>query len=245
MSKSQHIDHILKSWPYEPNGLGVRIVDAKGREVIQMRLDMGLLQMECEGRPDGARPHGFPTYFEYLRNLVKGERQGFQLDESQCLQVDREFVQYYHRRICWLQLGNFERAVHDADHTLRLMDLCLAHSPSDAWTASHEQYRPFVMYHRTQAAALDHLQRDGQAELAIEEINRGLEGLKGVFAKHELDEQFDDDELVRRLVEFQETLRTRYDIKRTLHEQLYDAIASEQYELAAQIRDRIANRKTL
>ena len=32
-------------------------------------------------------------------------------------------MQYYHRRICWLRLQYYQRAVMDADHTLRLMDL--------------------------------------------------------------------------------------------------------------------------
>ena len=72
--------------------------------------------------------------------------------KEQCREADREFVQYYHRRLCWLAMREFSKAMHDADHTLLLMDFCRDHSPDEEWTMSHEQYRPFVLFHRTQAA---------------------------------------------------------------------------------------------
>jgi excinuclease UvrABC nuclease subunit len=50
-------------------------------------------------------------------------------------------------------------------------------------------------------------------------------------------EEFDEDELVQRLVELRESLRQHFRVGRTLQEQLADAIANEKYELAAEIRD--------
>ena len=61
-------------------------------------------------------------------------RQGrrFVLSEDQCLEADREFIQFYHRRICWMALENFRRAVADAaavtacgGTTVNLFDGCL------------------------------------------------------------------------------------------------------------------------
>ena len=161
---------------------------------------------------------------------------------KQCDEVDREFVQFYHRRICWLRLQNYRLAVHDADHTLAMMDFCKRHSPDDQWTLSHEQYRPFVMFHRTQAAALSVLESEGP-EAAVHEINSGLEALQRVFEQYEAGDQFNDDELVNRLLELRETLRKEYRVGKTLQEQLADAVASEQYELAARLRDELARRK--
>ena len=118
-----------------------------------MRIEMGLLQMEFTGRPDGERPGGRDTYLEYIASQVgDGEDVPQLLTDEQCFEIDREFVQYYHRRICCLALREFDRAVADADHTLALMDFVAAHSPNEDWTASHERYRPFVYFHRTQAA---------------------------------------------------------------------------------------------
>jgi hypothetical protein len=243
MSEPENIDDILRSWPYEPYSLSVRIIQgADGRDVIQMRIDMGLLQLELDGRPDGTQPEGHETYFDHLVQEALHYGDEFAMDEEQCNEVDREFVQYYHRRICWLRLQNYSRAVEDADHTLTLMDFCKKHSPDEQWTLSHEQYRPFVMFHRTQAAALGRLDDEG-AEAAIHEINRGLDNLREVFDQYEVSEQFEDDELVTRLMDLRETLRREYSVGRTLHEQLADAVAAEQYELAARLRDELARRK--
>ena len=65
---NQDIDAALRGWDYKPGVVQARLVQAgDGRQVIQMRVDLGLLQIEPEGRPDGARPHGCATYFDHLR----------------------------------------------------------------------------------------------------------------------------------------------------------------------------------
>jgi hypothetical protein len=242
MSERQDIDHVLRDWPYQPGVIRARLVRAHdGREVIQMRLEMGLSQMETTGRPDGQKPEGVETYLDYLLLRSFGGDESFVLTEDQCLEVDREFLQFYQRRICFLALRDFARAREDADHTLTLMDCVVRHSPDPQWTASHEQYRPFVLFHRTQAAAMVELQRSG-AEAAIEEINRGLNRLREVFAAAEAEGQFEGHELVSQLNEMKESLRAEFDVGQTLAEQLADAVAAEQYERAAQLRDEIARR---
>jgi len=240
--KNQHIDRILKQWPYRPGEVDARLVEgADGREVVQLRVDLGLLQMETSGRPDGTRPGGAETYFDFLVAAAIAQGDDFELDEEQCREADREFVQYYHRRICWLALREFPQAVLDADHTLGLMDFCKKHSPDEQWTLSHEQYRPFVLFHRTQAAALAALSDRG-AEAAVEEITKGLDQMRQVFTDYEAEEEFDEDELVQRLVELRESLRQHFRVGRTLQEQLADAVAAEKYELAAEIRDELNRR---
>ena len=50
------ISHILGAWHFDPNQPIVRIIrGGDGREKVQMRVDMGILQMEMSGRPDGQR----------------------------------------------------------------------------------------------------------------------------------------------------------------------------------------------
>jgi hypothetical protein len=295
MSDQEHIDHILKSWPYEPSTLSVRIRQGgDGRDVLQMRLDLGLLQLETDGRPDGTRPGGKNTYLDHLLDLearwepdespddsssapefdaspeseeespassgavyrnepefdasLESEEEsepadGFRMTEEQCREADREFVQYYHRRLCWLAMREFGKAMVDADHTLRLMDFCRDHSPDEEWTMTHEQYRPFVLFHRTQAAALAQLEAGKGAEASVEAINEGLELIKEVFVDHEAEEEYEGDELVVRLVEMREGLRKQFDVGNTLEEQLRDAVANERYELAAKLRDELAQRR--
>jgi len=243
MSRIEDIDGILSSWPFQPGVITARIVRAgNGREVLQMRIELGLLQMETTARPDGEHPGGNTTYLEYLRQAATDLGDEFSLSEEQTAEVDREFLQYYHRRICWLALREFARAVEDAEHTLALMDFVSEHSPNAEWTLSHEQYRPFVLFHRTQAAALAQLDKSG-AEGAIEEINGGLERIRAVFRAVEAEEHFEEDEFVKQLMELRDWVREHYHIGRTLLEQLADAVAQEQYELAAQLRDEIARRQ--
>jgi hypothetical protein len=79
-------------------------------------------------------------------------------------------------------------------------------------------------------------------EASIEEINQGLTRMRELYVEFELEDRFEEDELVERLDQLRESLRDHYHVGRTLHEQLADAVASEQYELAAQLRDEIARR---
>ena len=60
------------------------------------------------------------------------------------------------------------------------------------------------------------------------------------YDQRHLEEHFDEDELVSQLRDIRESLRTEYSVGKTLHEQLVEAIASEQYERAAEIRDQLS-----
>ncbi|MFM8953283.1 MAG: UvrB/UvrC motif-containing protein [Planctomycetaceae bacterium] len=239
MATPRDIDSLLKQWTFQPGEVNARLIKARtGREVLQMRVDMGVLQMETDLRPDGQRPNGAETYYDYLVGEAIREGDSFRLSKEQCAEADREFVQYYHRRLCWLSLREYRRAARDADHSLAFMDFVRTHSPDEEWTLSHEQYRPFVLFHRVQAGALAALE-EGGPEAAIGEINAGLGRFRDLFARYDAEEQFADDELVRRLYEMRESVRRRYEIGPTLDEQLAEAVRAENYELAAKIRDRI------
>ena len=243
MKGKMHLDDILQKWEFDPHTLNVRMVKGKDdRDVIQMRVDMGVLQLEVVGRPDGVSVEGHPTYLDFLQQLVL-ENPTAELDEDQCMEVDREFMQFSHRRICWLRLQYYHRAVIDADHTLRLMDVSERVSPDEEWTRSHEQYRPFVLFHRTQAAALGALEEEESGEDAVHAINSGLETIREFFVKHEAEEHFEEDELVVRLIELRETLRSEYEVGQTLREKLTAAVEQEQYELAAKLRDELNRRE--
>ena len=119
------------------------------------------------------------------------------------------------------------------------MDFCREHSPDEDWTVRHEQHRAFVIFHRTQAAALGAME-DQNAERAVDEIAAGLEQIRENFSEMGWDEHFESDELVQRLIQFRDSLRDDYSI--SLREQLDEAVASEQYELAARLRDEITRR---
>jgi len=241
MADSRNISDILQEWDYDSQSIRARIVAGQDGEadVLQMRVEMGIIQMAVDGRPDGIRPEGFATYLDYLLQEEISQGNEWDLNDEQCMEVDREFMQFYQRRISWLSIKEYQQVVRDADHTLALMDFCKRHSPDDGWTIVHEQYRPFVLFHRTQAAAYHQL-NESTPQAAIECINDGLNTIRSIFESHDLEEHFDEDELVSQLRDIRESLRDEYSVGKTLHEQLADAIASEQYERAAEIRDQLS-----
>ena len=74
---SQDIDAALRGWEFKPGEVQARQVQAEdGRQVLQMRMDLGIIQMEAEGRPDGTRPNDFPTYFQYLTSEAAKKKPG-------------------------------------------------------------------------------------------------------------------------------------------------------------------------
>ena len=69
------ITPLLEEWPFEPGTINVRIIQGLDNEPkIQVRLDLGIIQMNAVGRPDGKAPFGFPSLLEYFEH---------RLDESQ------------------------------------------------------------------------------------------------------------------------------------------------------------------
>ena len=129
------------------------------------------------------RPHGFATYLDYLRYCAasRGQAPGgkappWTMDHEHCSEADREFIQFYHRRMAWLSLRRYDKAVLDADHTLALMDFVRRHGNDDDYIASHEQFRGLVQFHRTQAQALIAIERR-RPEEAIDALRDGMEKL--------------------------------------------------------------------
>ena len=242
----QDIDAALQGWDFKPGMVQARLVQRRdGRQVIQMRVDLGILQMETNGRPDGTRPHGHPSYFEHLQHqaaVADRAGQGFSLSEEQAEEADREFLQFYHRRISWLALRNYGRAIADADHTLAFMDFVRDHSPSEEYAEAHERYRGFVLFHRIQAAAALAAER-GDPEAAIDEIHSGLKRMRAFFANYDLEDKMEEDGMVQKLREMDGSLRKLHNIDTTLREKLDAAVANEEYEAAAKLRDALKKRR--
>src|ERR1700733_13314533 len=69
---SKDITPLLKGWDYEPGTINVRkVTGLDGTPKLQMRQDLGLLQMELTGRPDGARPNGCESLLEHYEGELR------------------------------------------------------------------------------------------------------------------------------------------------------------------------------
>lgn len=245
------IDEALQGWPYEPGPgeIVAREVRARdGRKVLQVRIELGLLQLEVEHRPDGVRPHGFSTYLDYLRHRAAGREivsggkaPPWTMSPEHCTEADREFVQFYHRRVAWLALQRYDKALGDADHTLSLMDFVRRHGIDEDYISSHERFRGLVLFHRTQAAAALCLEQR-RPEQAIDAVREGMERiarhLEQWSAEHD-SEEIPNETLVEQLKSLERDIRKHFTVGKTLREQLDEAVAREDYERAARIRDQI------
>lgn len=64
---------MLKDWPYEPGKINVRLIRGNDDEpLIQVRLDLGILQMRTEGRPDGQNHESYDSLLDFLEARKDG-----------------------------------------------------------------------------------------------------------------------------------------------------------------------------
>ena len=243
----EDIREIIEGWEFVPNRVTVRkIVGDDGRPKIQMRLDLGLIQMEVTGRPDGERPYQRESLLDYCLDLLKehkakyGSDAEFQLSREDCAHLHAETIQYYHRRISFFQLGAYEAMARDADHNLRIMDLVRDYAGNEEDRTSSEPFRPFVLMHWTQARALQSLKRKDYDE-ALARIEEGVEEIITFLERYNRSETAENLGEIQFLRSWAEEIRKRKPLSRRerLAKHLREAVEREDYERAVKLRDRL------
>ena len=239
------ISLILEGWEYRPDQISVRkIIGLEGKEKIQLRLELGLLQMEADGRPDGKRPHGKDSLLDHYLALIENHRtkhgtdEHFRLDREDCAKLSQESMQYYHRRISFFELGEYAKAEQDAEHNLQVMDLRRDYAIEEEDKLASEQYRPFVLMHRAKARVLISLERkdwDG----ALEEIQQSIETIERFFRRHDRVDLIESCIEISFLKSWMEEIEKKRPItlRKKLEDQLQEAIQRENFEKAAELRD--------
>ena len=244
---SADITPILNEWPYEPGKINVRLIDGDdGEGRIQLRLDLGVLQMRTSGRPDGQRPQGFESLLEYHESRLddhtaeKGSASGFTLSEENCRELREEAVQYYHRYVCMMVLEDYDAVVRDTTRNLRLLDFCSRHAENEGDRHILEQFRAYITMMRARALASQAL-ADNEPKAAIHAIDEGLSALKQHFEESEESDTFEQTAEVQILKGMREALTPRLPVSQQseLRQRLESALRTENYELAAILRDEI------
>ncbi|MBX6312835.1 MAG: UvrB/UvrC motif-containing protein [Isosphaeraceae bacterium] len=240
---SKDIGPILAGWDYNPDELQVRIITGDdGREKLQARIDLGLLQMELSGRPDGQRPEGFESYLDYLEDRARKATsdEPLVLDRRDLALLMREGVQYYHRYLALFHLERYDLVARDTARNLRLFAFVREHAPGPRETMQFDQYRPYVTMMHTKALGLQALER-GDYPTALERIDEGIAAIRAFLREYDQpDREADCPELGHLLAWRHEVERNRPlgPIER-LEQQLELAVTREQYEEAARLRDQI------
>ncbi|MBX9653506.1 UvrB/UvrC motif-containing protein [bacterium] len=243
---SRDISDLLSAWSVDD--FPVRVIDGDdGRPKLQRRLALGILQLEMDGRPDGQTPFGDESYFDHFQRRCDSEAESFYLTSADCQKLASEAILYFQRRLCFFDLGDFERAARDADRNLEVFSFARKHAldEEDAWML--DQYRGFVLSHRARAKALSAL-KNQDFNSALAAVDEGFAKIRTFLDEYDIDEEMAAGDELRQLRRLRDTitghpteLPAGGDIAQILRDQLRSAIENEQYERAAKIRDQLAS----
>jgi hypothetical protein len=249
MSSPIDIRPLLKSWPYDPED-DMRLVRVEdGRQVLQVRTPLGIEQHEMDGRPDGARPHDMESALDYyLQKLEEAKAAGkeseFELDARQCGELFTEGTLFYFRYVRLFQLKDWARTIRDTGRNLQVFDLVRQYAERAEDKQYLERWRPYIIRINASAAVMLELEAsnyDRALKLATEAVHQ-LEQME------ELEDETFEYEKERSLAAMKE-LADQIQKNRPLSEleqleaQLHRAIERQEFERAAQLRDRIRTLK--
>ena len=241
---SLDLNTLLKDWPHETGAIKVRkILGLDGREKLQLRIDLGLLQMEMSGRPDGHRPHNCESLLQYhQRRAARSEARGdaYELSAEQCSELQQEGIQYYHRYLSLFQINEFHAVIRDTQRNLDLFEFVSEHTDRDELAWSFEQFRPYVLMMNTRAKA-SILLSDGKFAEAMREIERGRDNIQEFFQQSHFPELAQKSSEIAFLEEWLEEVGSKRPLSKLeiMQREMEGAIASELYERAAELRDAI------
>lgn len=251
---SDDIGKILENWDYRLGRVDARRVTGDdGSEKLQMRIDLGLLQMNAQFRPDGKRPFGHPTLLEHFllrlekhRNKNGGEDNDFSINPDECAKLQQEAIQFHHRSICNFELNDFEAVERDTDHILELLDFVQDYAAQEEIGSSFQQFRPQTIMMQTRAVGTQFITDENYGG-AIEEIRAAIDELNDFYSEMGREEMVDNSMEVHSLREWLKDVETEAEEKRPVTEReklerkLNKAIKNENYEKAAELRDRISS----
>jgi hypothetical protein len=240
------LTEFLISWPMEAGRINARQVTGRdGRAKLQIRIDLGVLQMETTGRPDGLRPEGFDSLLDYQKDRLARYSQhnspeSFVLSQDECRLLREEAVQYYHRYVGLFALADYAGVVRDTSRNLELFDLCRQFGETEGDRSVLEQFRAPVLMMRARSEGEMALAA-GQPKQALASLDRGLAEIRSAFEDAGRPEEFDQANEVALLRGMRDALVPKLPAsqKVELQERLRAAIDAENYELAAILREEL------
>jgi hypothetical protein len=241
---SKDLQTIVAGWRFEPSAINARwITGVDGRPHIQLRLDLGLLQMEPTGRPDGARPRGHGSLLDhYLAREQETGKSGepIVLGENECHELQQEAAQYYYRYLSLYALRDLDRVIEDTGHNLRIINLAERYAEDEELAWQFAQFFPYVRMMNARARAERAVEQRNFAE-AVDVLERGIHEIRAFWGEYGDEEDVEECREIGALLELLagvEDLRPRSEADR-LRDELEEAVAAEDFERAARLRDRL------
>jgi len=241
---SLDLNDLLRDWPHEPGMIKVRkILGADGKEKVQLRIDLGLIQMETTGRPDGQEPHDCESLLDYHKERARrAEKKGnpLTLNADEVGELQQEGVQYYHRYISFFQLCDYRGVIRDTQRNLDMFSFVAKYAEREELAQSVEQFTPYVLMMNTRAHASIEIEREEFAT-AARKIEEGMERISAFYGEHGNPEGAANSAELGFLGEWLEEIRAKQPLTKLekMQREMDSAIASEAYERAAELRDAI------
>ena len=239
---SDDISSLLRSWTYEEENNIRRFRARNGREVIQVRLPLGVEQYELNGRPDGMKPDGHESWLDVYRQQSDVYGREFVLDDDALERLVNEGLLFYHRYLLFFQMQEFELCARDTSRNLRLLEFVGEHAGKEEHVEVLEQYRPYIKGMLVMAKALHKVKEMSDFRTAIRILTQGKEEIEGMpsLANNEIFE-FERSRALVKINDLLQQLESQVpqSLSDRLEKKLNKAIEEEDYELAAQLRDRL------
>ena len=241
---SLDLNDLLRDWPHEPGTIKVRkILGTDGKEKLQLRIDLGVIQMETTGRPDGVEPHDCESLLEYHQGRARrAEKKGetYTLNADEIGELQQEGIQYYHRYLSLFQINDFAGVIRDTQRNLDLFQFVSDHTSREELGWSFQQFRPYVLMMHTRAKA-SILLGDGKFADAMREIEAGRDAIQEFFQQSNFPELGQKSSEIAFLEEWLEEVSSKRPLSKLeiMQREMETAIASELYERAAELRDAI------
>jgi hypothetical protein len=195
--------------------------------------------MELEGRPDGVQPHGRPYALDHYLD-AQAATSDFKLNRDACKELFEESRCIYERYSFLLQIADFERVLRDTERNMQLFRFVhdYAEHPDDR--ENLQRWWPYVLrIHGTARAMIALRQENAARAIAIVcETRDRIDALTEVDA---VEFRMELDRSHKALDDLEKELGTHLEPSpmERLEQELAAAVREEQYERAAELRDRL------
>ena len=214
----QTLDEILDSLAFDASR-PVRILRlAEGREVVIVQSNsFTISRIYTSGRPDGKRPHGRDSYYEYFSEQLEdykqqhGSDEGFRLTPEDWQALFQESYDRYTRYLLFAGIKRWHDVKRDTATNLAVADMARKYAPAEiAWEVY--QYKGYILMMNSMANTELCLMKNDRAG-ALQQIDHGIQRI-GKFCGECLREGYGDAENVTRerylanLIEFRADLES-------------------------------------
>ena len=189
-----------------------------GREVVVVQPNaFTISRIYATGRPDGMRPHGMDSYYDYFFEKLRtyetehGTREGFELEAEEWETLFEESFHRYTRYLLFAGIKRWDDVQRDTAMNIDVTNLARECAPTEVAWRSY-QYKGYMLMMHSIAKAELSLQADDTAA-ARQHIDAGIQQI-GEFCGECLREEQGEAENVTRerylsnLIEFRSDLET-------------------------------------